>query len=86
MVTDSKVIRETLLEIATQFDKEGPGFAQEGVVMREAKDRLQPRGLDDEEAILDEWQKLFQSGQLIWGYNLDNPGRPWYHLPSTPRK
>ena len=34
----------------------------------------------DEEAILTAWQDQFRTGLLAWGYNLNNPNQPFFHL------
>ena len=71
---------ERLLTIASGHVLMGPGYAQEGVVLRQAKNEIHPRTLAQEQQILDAWQRLFIDGQLIWGYDLDNPGAPFFHL------
>lgn len=76
-------LETTILEAARDFYAKGPGFAQQSVVLREVGERVQPGTLDEEQAILSAWHKLFQTGKLAWGYDLDNPGPPWYHLPSN---
>jgi hypothetical protein len=77
-----ELIEKQLLEVARQLYDQGPGFAQESVVLQEARERLRPATLDDEQKILTCWHNLFQKGSLSWGYNLDNPTSPWYHLPN----
>lgn len=80
-MTDQE-IETKLLEIAGDYSEKGPGYAQESVVLRAAADRLRPANLEDEQRILNCWQQLFRTGKLAWGYNLDNPGPPWYHVPA----
>lgn len=40
--------------------------------------------LDDElqQAILTCWHDLFREGTLSWGIDLDNPGPPFFHIPT----
>lgn len=74
-----EVLTERLREIAGDCVSKGPGYAQEGVILREARKALDPRDLDHEQMILDAWHSLFTDGDLAWGYNLDNPGAPFFH-------
>lgn len=60
----------------------GPGFAQEGVVLRKAQEELKPHSLADQRRILDAWQRLFIDGKLAWGHDLENPRDPFFHLPT----
>jgi hypothetical protein len=73
-------IREHVREIAVEMAERGPGYAQEGVVLREARGRLEPENLKQEQMILESWQQLFARGELAWGYDLDNPSTPFFHL------
>ncbi len=74
-----KHLMDQLRRIAIECDSKGPGYAQEGVVLREAKQRLSPKSLAEQQQILEAWQRLFVEGELSWGYNLDNPGSPFFH-------
>lgn len=76
-------IRPTLLKIAEDLCKKGPGFAQESVVLREIYLELQPKTLEEQQEILSAWHRLFRDGDLAWGYDLENPGPPFYHIPSA---
>lgn len=77
-----KPYSEELLAIATEIYGEGPGSAQEDYVLQEASRRLGVRGaLEAEQRLLDAWQWLFQQNKLAWGYNLSNPGAPFFHIP-----
>lgn len=73
-------VKDALRKIATECAKKGPGHAQEGVVLREARSKLYPTSIDDEQMMLEAWHDLFAEGELGWGYNLDNPGRPFFHV------
>ena len=37
--------------------------------------------LDLQQAILTCWHDLFRDGALSWGYDLDNPDPPFFHIP-----
>lgn len=73
-------LKDRLREIAHECVSKGPGHAQEGVVLREAGRDLKPQQLQDEQMILEAWHCLFNDGEFGWGYNLDNPGHPFFHL------
>lgn len=80
---DDTRIREVLLAVVEESIKEGPGFAQESVVLREAADRLALRDdLSGQQRLLTAWHDLFREGELSWGYDVDNPGAPFFHMPS----
>jgi hypothetical protein len=69
--------------LATDFAKQGPGWSQEGVVLRAARDRIARDGNPDltlEQRILNAWHDLFTEKKLAWGYDLDNPGSPFFHV------
>lgn len=80
-VADVQSVEDTILELARDACAKGPGFAQESVVLREARKRLQPESLEEQQKILTVWHRLFAEGKLAWGYNLDNPGSPFFHMP-----
>ena len=76
-------IKEILLAVAKDCASRGPGFAQEAVVLREAADRLKTsRDLDAQQLLLEEWHNLFRDRKLYWGYDIDNPGQPFFHFPA----
>ena len=75
-------LETTLMELAAAFAGKGPGYAQQGVVLREVHQRVQPKTIKEEQRILDAWHRLFAEGRLAWGYDLDNPGPPFFHIPS----
>ena len=81
MTTDKPYSKE-LLDIAKKAYAEGPGSAQEGYVLSEAAQLPGVRGNDEaEQRVLDAWHELFRQGKLVWGYNLNNPQAPFYHIP-----
>jgi hypothetical protein len=73
-----------LMEIAKECARKGPGYAQEGVVLREAAKRLQietgNEDLREQQALLTAWHELFRRGILSWGYNVNNPTSPFFHF------
>ena len=73
-------ILKQLRELAREYYRQGPGYAQEGVVLREARRKISPSGVGEEQTILDCWHDLFRTGELEWGYNIDNPGPPFFHV------
>ena len=71
-----------LLEIAKALIDKGPGFAQEPVVLDEAVKKMGIKGDQREERrLLTVWHDLFIDKDLSWGHNIDNPKRPFYHIP-----
>jgi hypothetical protein len=54
------------------------------VVLGEIADRLAARrgqlDLATQQAILNAWHDLFVEKRLAWGYDLDNPGAPFFHV------
>ena len=74
-------IREILLDTAKDCARQGPGFAQEPVVLRQAATRLKIRDLGEQQRLLNVWHELFRAGRLYWGYDIDNPGQPFFHFP-----
>jgi hypothetical protein len=73
-------IKQTLLEIAKDAVNEGPGYAQEAVVLRRAAEVLHTATLMEQQELLTHWHELFRGGELAWGYDLDNPNAPFFHL------
>jgi hypothetical protein len=71
-------------EVASAAAGKGLGWAQEGVVLRLIGERLaKGKGQPDlrvQQAILNAWHDLFTDKKLAWGYNLDNPNSPFFHL------
>jgi hypothetical protein len=80
-------LKQAVYQTAVELARKGPGWAQQAVVLREAAKRLQPRlgsGLAAEQALLTAWHDLFFERKLSWGYNLDNPDSPFFHVPEAP--
>lgn len=80
-------IKNMVLRIAEQSAQRGAGWSQEGVVLREVSEQLREGRMKDarpdlniEQLILDAWHDLFAEKTLGWGYNLDNPNSPFFHI------
>ena len=77
-------IKNILLSVAKEAYGKGPGWSQEGVVLREVGDRISRKddrvNVATEQTILEAWHDLFTERILAWGYNLDNPGSPFFHI------
>ena len=79
MTTDE--IKQALIAIARSFIQQGPGYSQESVVLREAAERLSiGKDLQRQQQLLTAWHDLFHKGILSWGYDIDNPSAPFFHL------
>jgi len=73
---------DLLFRAAKELYAEGPGMAQESVVLRRVASELNAmHDIRQQQAILTIWHWLFQTGRLAWGYNIDNPGPPFFHFP-----
>jgi hypothetical protein len=78
-------VKDAVLETARELAEQGPGWAQQAVVLRRVAEKLAPRlgsGLKVEQVILTAWHDLFLERRLSWGYNLDNPNAPFFHVPA----
>lgn len=78
-------LEDIVWQVVKDAATRGPGWAQEGVVLRAVADRVsggRGRRLDlkTEQAILDAWHDLFLKKKLAWGYDLDNPNSPFFHI------
>lgn len=73
-------MKQTLLDVARKAIEKGPGYAQDGVVLRDAAEILRPSSLKEQQELLTQWHELFRTGELAWGYDIDNPNAPFFHL------
>jgi hypothetical protein len=83
---DDKALKRLVLDTAVELASRGPGWAQESVVLREVARRLsdqRPVDLPAQQSILSAWHDLFLDRKLSWGYDLDNPNSPFFHVPSA---
>ncbi len=78
-------IVDLVWEVVKEAAKRGPGWSQEGVVLRKVGEQLgMVRGdLRTQQAVLNVWHDLFAAKKLGWGYDLDNPGSPFFHIRET---
>jgi hypothetical protein len=81
-------IRETLLKVVDDLQKDPTQSSlQQGLVLKEAAKRLGcRRNAESELAILSLWSDLFRTGYLAWGFNLDNPNPPFFHITESGRR
>ncbi len=80
-------IRKLVWDTVSEAARKGPGWAQEGVVLRQVRERITGGGMEMvapelklQQTILDAWHDLFTQKQLGWGYDLDNPNSPFFHI------
>ena len=77
-------IKDIVWNVANDSVAHGPGWAQEGVVLRAIRERIASGGgrldLQIQQAILNAWHDLFLQKKLAWGYDLDNPNSPFFHV------
>jgi uncharacterized protein (DUF2267 family) len=78
-------IQDIVWQVAKDSATQGPGWAQEGVVLRAIRDRIAhgrsgQLDLHVQQLILDAWHDLFLQKKLAWGYDLDNPNSPFFHV------
>ena len=77
-------IKQLVLNVAVESARNGPGWSQEGVVIREVGNRLARQGrrpdIPTQQAVLDAWHDLFIEKKLAWGFDLDNPNSPFFHV------
>lgn len=78
-------INEIVWRVANESATLGPGWAQEGVVLRTIGNQIASHHggrLDKQtqQAILNAWHDLFLERRLAWGYDLENPNSPFFHV------
>ena len=83
-----KITLDTVYEEAVRCAKRGPGYSQQRVVLDEVARKLLNRELfitpsnpKEEQDILTCWHDLFREGRLSWGFDLNNPDAPFFHVP-----
>ncbi len=74
---------DLVFEVARDLSRKGPGWAQQRAVLEQVADKIPGARADNriQERILTCWHDLFLIGRLSWGYNIDNPDAPFYHVP-----
>ncbi len=72
-----------VFDVARQLLERGPGWAQQRAVLEEVANQVPGARTDQriQQSILPCLYDLFRLGQLSWGYNIDNPDAPFYHIP-----
>lgn len=86
MSIDYVSLKQKVLDAAMQCARRGPGYSQQRPVLDEvasaAGGNMYTRlDLDLQQAMLTCWHDLFREGTLSWGYDLDNPDPPFFHIP-----
>lgn len=86
MSIEYKTLKQKVLEAAKNCAMQGPGYAQRRPVLDEMASEFgggmyERLDLDIQQAILTCWHDLFREGALSWGYDLDNPDSPFFHIP-----
>ena len=64
---DHEAVKRVVREVAVDYFRRGPGWAQQAAVQREAAERLRPNlgtGLAAQQAILTAWHDLFLERKL----------------------
>ncbi len=85
MSFDYEALKQKVLEAARLCARRGPGYAQQRPVLDEVASALGGSmytrlDLNSQQAILTCWHDLFHDGTLSWGYDLDNPDPPFFHI------
>jgi hypothetical protein len=93
MSLDYETLKQKVLEAAQQYASRGPGYSQQRPVLDEVASRTGGNmytrlDLGLQQAILTCWHDLFREGIPSWGYDLDNPDPPFFHIPerTSPQK
>jgi hypothetical protein len=79
---------KTVYDAAVHCAKRGAGYSQERVVLDEVARQLNGDPVINrldiklQQDILTCWHDLFREGRLSWGYDLDNPDAPFFHVPT----
>ena len=80
-------IKEIVHKVAVEHHAKGPGFAQTRPVITAALEQVRlvgapPKDLDlaRQQEVLTAFYDLFRSGELSWGYDSNNPERPFFHV------
>jgi hypothetical protein len=68
--------------VACDCAKRGQGWSQQSSVLSAVAEQASSHNnLQKEQLILTCWHDLFSLGLLSWGYNIDNPDAPFFHVP-----
>ncbi len=85
-MADINEIRKVLMEVVKEYSDIGPGYFQQRGVIKEAGERLNLRGIEEQQALLTLWGDLFRSGILWWGHDIANAELPFLHLTNKGKK
>lgn len=82
---DFQELRREVLEVAKRCAQRGAGYSQQGIVLDEVAQKYRRNSYPSmdiklQQAILTCWHDLFREGDLSWGYDLDNPDAPFFHV------
>ena len=88
MSIEYETLKQKVLEAARNCAVRGPGYAQQRPVLDEVASEFgggmyARLDLEIQQAILTCWHDLFREGALSWGYDLDNPDPPFFHIPEN---
>lgn len=74
---------DIVFNVAKKLLDRGPGWAQQRAVLEEVANQVPGARTDHhiQQNILTCWHDLFLLGRLSWGYDIDNPDAPFYHIP-----
>jgi hypothetical protein len=86
MSFDYAAVKQKVLKVAMQSAKKSASYSQQHHVLDQVASefggnpytKLDP---DLQQAIVTCWHDLFREGTLSWGYDLDNPDPPFFHIP-----
>ena len=79
-------LKREVLEAAMRCARRGVGYAQQMVVLNEVAEKFVGSSfslpnIQLQQKILTCWYDLIREGALSWGYDLDNPDAPFFHMP-----
>ena len=73
-------VEDELLSVIHELLCDGGAWAQEDIVLRDTARRLHIEDdVAQQQALIRAWQNLFLTGRLCWGYDMNNPGHPFFH-------
>jgi hypothetical protein len=85
----SSDLRELIIKIALmqQPKHQSESSLQQNSVLKAVGQQLgRPHDREFEQTILTEWHDLFRTGYFSWGYDLSNPGPPFFHFTERGRR
>jgi hypothetical protein len=75
-------LKDLIYNTAVALVDKGAGWAQEGALLYEVAQKVPAsKDIGTQREILTCWHDLFRDGKLSWGFNLDNPNWPFFHVP-----